>query len=46
METALRKAGKRVTFMRLKGSDHWLAHEHSRVAVLKAIGGFLHTYLH
>ncbi len=46
MKAALQSAGKRVTFVKLAGSDHWLKRGRDRVEVLTAIGTFLHTYLH
>jgi dienelactone hydrolase len=46
MKTALQRAGKRVTFVKLAGSDHWLNRGRNRIEVLTAVGTFLHTYLH
>jgi dipeptidyl aminopeptidase/acylaminoacyl peptidase len=46
MQRALQRAGKRVTFIKLDGGDHWLAGSAARVQVLKAMGGFLDKYLH
>ena len=46
MRRALEKLGKPVTFVKLDGADHWLAKGGTRIEVLKAIGGFLHRYLH
>ena len=46
MSRALEKAGKRVTFMKLDGSDHSLDSANTRVEVLNAIGAFLHASLH
>ncbi len=46
MDRALEKAGKRVTFMKLDGSDHSLDRASTRIEVLKAIGAFLSASLH
>lgn len=46
MQSALKKAGKRVTFVGLDGSDHSLDRASTRTAVLKAVGGFLQASLH
>lgn len=41
MERALRHAGKPVELVTLPGADHWLLHEDSRVAMLKASVAFV-----
>jgi dipeptidyl aminopeptidase/acylaminoacyl peptidase len=45
MKRAMEKAGKRVTFMGLEGSDHSLDRASTRIEVLKAVGGFLRASL-
>ena len=44
MAAALKKAGKKVELMTLKGEDHWLSGSDTRVATLKAIDAFLETH--
>ncbi|BBF80507.1 alpha/beta hydrolase family protein [Asticcacaulis excentricus] len=44
MEAALKKAGKPVELVRLKGEDHWLSVETTRTALLKAAIAFLETH--
>ena len=44
MAAALKKAGKKVELMTLKGEDHWLSGSDTRVATLKAIDEFLETH--
>lgn len=46
MKRALEKAGKRVTFIQLDGSDHWLDRASTRIEVLKSVGQFLQASLH
>lgn len=41
MEKALRKAGKDVTLIKLKGEDHWLSTSTSRLETLQAMSDFL-----
>ncbi len=41
MERALEKAGKDVTFIRLKGEDHYLSTGKTRLATLKALDSFV-----
>jgi acetyl esterase/lipase len=43
MEEALRKAGKPVEMLTLKGEDHWLSSEETRVQMLTASSRFLKT---
>ncbi len=45
MEKALRKAGKDVTFVKLKGEDHWLTQEETRIEMLKAAAAFIEEHL-
>ena len=42
----LARSGKPHEFVTLDGEDHWLSGTASRLAVLKAIEGFLATHLH
>jgi dipeptidyl aminopeptidase/acylaminoacyl peptidase len=41
MERALKKAGKEVRFVTLKGEDHWLSRSETRLEMLKATTDFL-----
>lgn len=41
MERALRQAGKPVEFVKLKGEDHWLSGNETRLATLKAAAEFV-----
>ena len=41
MEKALRKAGKDVQFVKLKGEDHWLSQSKTRLEALEAIDAFV-----
>jgi dipeptidyl aminopeptidase/acylaminoacyl peptidase len=44
MEEALRKAGKPVEFVLLKGEDHWLSRDATRKAMLKAAVDFVEAH--
>ena len=44
MEKALERAGKPVERLTLTGADHWLLHEDTRVAMLKASVAFVQKY--
>jgi dipeptidyl aminopeptidase/acylaminoacyl peptidase len=41
MEAALNKAGKKVTFVRIPGDDHYMSLESTRLRVLQEIEKFL-----
>ncbi|ESQ86858.1 hypothetical protein ABAC460_21820 [Asticcacaulis sp. AC460] len=41
MERALRQAGKTCEFVKLKGEDHWLSREDTRIQMIDAISAFL-----
>ncbi len=43
MERALKRAEKDVTFIRLKGEDHFLSRSKTRLATLKALDEFVST---
>lgn len=45
MAKALKKAGKPHDFIKLKGEDHWLSTEKTRIAMLEELGGFLAKHL-
>ncbi len=45
MNKALRKAGKDVTFIELKGEDHWLTQEETRIEMLRATATFIEQHL-
>lgn len=45
MEAALKRAGKPVTYMKLKGDDHGLSISSNRKAALQAIGDFLKKHI-
>jgi acetyl esterase/lipase len=45
MNKALRKAKKVVEFVRLKGEDHWLTKEETRIEALKATAAFIEQHL-
>lgn len=45
MNKALRKADKDVTFIKLKGEDHWLTKEETRIEALKATAEFIEQHL-
>ena len=44
MHKALKRAGKDVEFITLKGEDHWLSGSETRLALIKAIDEFLDTH--
>lgn len=44
MAKALKKAGKKYKFIKLKGEDHWLSTSETRLATLQAIDRFLTKY--
>ena len=44
MNSALKKAGKKVELIKLKGEDHWLSTSETRVQMLRAIDEFLEKY--
>ena len=44
MEKALRTAGKPVEFLQLQGEDHWLSHEDTRLAMLRAAVAFVEKH--
>jgi acetyl esterase/lipase len=41
MQSALKKAGKDVTFIELKGEDHWLSDGDTRIETLRAMSDFV-----
>ncbi len=45
MEKALRKAGKEVELVRIKGADHWQSRAETRLATLEALHGFIARHL-
>lgn len=45
MAKALKKAGKPHELIKLKGEDHWLSTEKTRIAMLEELGGFLAKHL-
>ena len=45
MRDRLKSAGKDVTFVRLKGEDHWLSSSETRLAALQAMSDFLAKHL-
>ena len=45
MHKALKRAKKDVTFIRLKGEDHWLTQEETRIEALKAAAEFIDQHL-
>ena len=45
MNRALRKADKDVTLIKLKGEDHWLTKEETRVEALRATAEFIEQHL-
>lgn len=45
MRNALRKAGKDVTMVELKGEDHWLSYSESRLTTLRALAAFVGKHL-
>ena len=44
MDRELRQAGKPVEYVELKGEDHWLSREETRLAMLKASVGFVEKH--
>jgi dipeptidyl aminopeptidase/acylaminoacyl peptidase len=44
MESALKRAGKPVEFVRMNNEDHWLSREETRVEMLKAAVAFVEKY--
>ena len=45
MDKALRKAGKDVQFAKLKGEDHWLTQEETRIQTLRLLAAFIEEHL-
>ncbi len=45
MDKALRKAKKDVEFVRLKGEDHWLTQEETRIETLRHLAAFIDEHL-
>jgi len=45
MHKALRKADKDVEFVRLKGEDHWLTQEQTRIEALQTVAAFIDEHL-
>ncbi len=45
MEEALRKAGKKVIYLRLQGDDHGLTNPENRTAALRAMGAFVAEHI-
>lgn len=45
MERALRRAGKPVELIRLKGEDHWLSTGETRLETLKALDAFVNKHI-
>ena len=45
MERALKRAGKSVKFVKLKGEDHWLSRAETRTQLLREINDFLEAHL-
>jgi dipeptidyl aminopeptidase/acylaminoacyl peptidase len=44
MESALKRAGKPVEFMKMNNEDHWLSRGESRIEMLKAAVAFVEKY--
>jgi len=44
MESALRRAGKPVEFVKMDNEDHWLSREETRIAMLKSAVAFVEKY--
>ncbi len=44
MMRTLKKAGRQVEFITLKGEDHWLSDSVTRLHLLKSISGFLQEH--
>lgn len=45
MERALKKAGKQVTLIKLKGGDHWLSDSETRLETLRALDRFVAEHI-
>jgi len=45
MDKALRRAKKDVEFVKLKGEDHWLTQEETRIETLRALAAFIDEHL-
>ncbi|MEM1391530.1 MAG: prolyl oligopeptidase family serine peptidase, partial [Pseudomonadota bacterium] len=45
MEKALKRAGKSVTFVKLKKGDHWLSFDEHRIETLRAVDAFINEHL-
>ena len=45
MESALKRAGKDVEFMRLRGEDHYLSNSETRLETLKALDAFITEHI-
>lgn len=45
MERALKRANKDVSFVRLKGGDHWLSFDRHRIETLRAMDAFIAEHL-
>lgn len=45
MHKALQRAGKDVTFVQLKGEDHWLSYGDTRLAALRAVAEFVERHI-
>ena len=41
MENEIKKAGKAVTFVKLKGGDHWLSNSETRLQTLRELDKFV-----
>lgn len=45
MENALKRAGKNVTFLELKGEDHWMSDGDTRIEALRAMSSFVEQHI-
>jgi dipeptidyl aminopeptidase/acylaminoacyl peptidase len=45
MEAALKRAGKQVTYLKLKGDDHNLSNPAKRIAALEAVRDFVAKHI-
>lgn len=45
MESALKRAGKDVSLVELKGEDHWLSDGDTRIMTLRAVGDFVDRHI-
>ncbi|MEK7266247.1 MAG: prolyl oligopeptidase family serine peptidase, partial [Pseudomonadota bacterium] len=45
MEAALKKAGKDVRLVKLKGEDHWLSQSETRLQALKELDAFIAAHI-